>query len=308
MKKVTKAGTGPSSQDAASAKAGREVPATGNGMLSPGAIDALADIAKRTNRLAHLQAERLKSSDGYQVIHPKTVAATVRQFSQAAEPDPARLMQDTLGLWANMGLLWQRTATRFFFNTPVEPVVSPDAQDKRFKSELWGENHANDYVKQFYLLMSRYVQASVDSVKGIDPLTHHKMKFYTRQFLNAVSPTNFVATNPVVLKETMDSRGENLIKGFRNLVEDLERGGGRLSLKMADLSAFRFGENIAISPGKVVFRTSSCSSSSTNPRPPRSIAGRCSSSRPGSTSSISSTSSPRTRSSSGAPSKVTRCS
>src|SRR5262245_64261937 len=69
-----------------------------------------------------------------------------------------------------------------------------------------------------------------------------------------MSPTNFAATNPVVLKATLESRGENLIKGLRNLVEDLERGGGRLSMKMSDLAAFRFGENIAISPGKVVFQ------------------------------------------------------
>jgi polyhydroxyalkanoate synthase len=254
MKKVKKPGGGPGSQDAASAQGGPVKAATADVMLSPGAIDALADIAKRTGRLARLQAERLQSSDGYQVIDPKTVSATVREFTRTAEPDPARLMQDTLKLWADMGLLWQRAATRFFFNAAVEPVVSPEAQDKRFKSELWAENHANDYVKQLYLLMARYVQASVDGVKGIDPHTHHKMKFYTRQFLNAVSPTNFVATNPVVLKEAVDSRGENLIKGYRNLVEDLERGGGRLSLKMADLSAFRFGENIAVSPGKVVFQ------------------------------------------------------
>jgi polyhydroxyalkanoate synthase subunit PhaC len=153
-----------------------------------------------------------------------------------------------------LGLLWQRTAARFLFNAPAEPVISPSPQDKRFKNELWVDNQLCDYTKQFYLLMSRYLEATVGSVKGVDPHAHHKQKFYTRQFLNALSPANFVATNPVVLKTTIDSRGENLIKGFRNLVEDLERGGGRLSLKMSDPSTFRFGENIAISPGKVVFQ------------------------------------------------------
>jgi polyhydroxyalkanoate synthase len=245
----------PDPPDPASAKAtptGRG--ATTDGILSADAVGALADIAERSKRLAETYAERLKTSDGYQVIDPRTVAATIQEFSQTAEADPARLVSDTFKLWADMGLLWQRTAARFLLQTPAEPVISPNPQDKRFKNELWIDNYLCDYIKQFYLLMSRYLQASADSVSGVDPHTQHKLKFYTRQFLNALSPTNFAATNPVVLRETIESRGENLIKGLRNFVEDLERGGGRLSLKMSDLSAFRFGENIATTPGKVIFQ------------------------------------------------------
>jgi len=240
--------------DPAPAKAAPDNLAVADGMLSPSAIDALADIAKRTNRLARLRAERLKTDDGYQVIDPRTVAATFQEFAQTAQVDPARLVQEHLRLWTDMGLLWQQTAARFLFNAQVKPVISPSPKDKRFKSELWTDNYLCDYVKQFYLLMSRHIQASADSVTGVDPHTHHKLKFYTRQFINALSPTNFAATNPVVLKAAIESRGENLIKGLRNLIEDVERGGGRLSMKMSDLSAFRFGENIAISPGKVVFQ------------------------------------------------------
>jgi polyhydroxyalkanoate synthase len=253
MNKITEAGGGAKSRERASARAAQD-PAAADGMLSPGAIDALADIAKRSDRLARLQAEKLKAEDNYQVIDPRTVAAAFQEFWQTARVDPARLVQENLRLWADMGLLWQRTAARCLSNGPAEPVISPDPQDKRFKSEPWVDNYLYDHVKQFYLLMARHVQASVDSVTGADPHTHHKLKFYTRQFLNAVAPTNFVATNPVALRAAVDSRGENLIKGLRNLIEDLERGGGRLSLKMSDLSAFRFGENIAISPGKVVFQ------------------------------------------------------
>jgi poly[(R)-3-hydroxyalkanoate] polymerase subunit PhaC len=224
------------------------------GMLSDRSIDALADIVKRTNQLGRLHAEKLKSADGYQVIDPKTVTSTFQEFMRTAQVDPARLVSEQFKLWADMGLLWQRTAARYLFNIPAEPVITPAPGDKRFKSELWVESSFFDYIKQFYLLMSRYVQASVDDVTGVDSHTHHKQQFYTRQFLSALSPANFAASNPVVVKETLESRGENLIKGFRNFIEDLERGGGRLSLKMTDLSAFRFGENIASSPGKVVFQ------------------------------------------------------
>ena len=251
MNKPTKPVAGPNSRGRDATKAAQnDVTA----MLSPGAIDALADIAKRTTQLIRLRAERLKGDDGYQVIDPRTVATTFQEFVQTAQADSAQLVKEQFKLWTDMTLLWQKTASRFLFNAPVEPVISPSPQDKRFKSELWVENCFFDYMKQCYLLMSRYVQASVHSVRGVDPHTQHKAEFYTRQFLNALSPTNFAATNPAVLKTTIASRGENLIKGIRNLIEDIERGGGRLSLKMSDLSAFQFGKNIAISPGKVIFQ------------------------------------------------------
>ena len=154
-----------------------------------------------------------------------------------------------------MALLWQRTAARILFNTPAEPVIAPAKQDKRFKNELWADNpvlrlHEAILPSDVALFSSRRSTASKASIRT--PTS--KTKFYTRQFVNALSPTNFAATNPVVLKATVETEGENLINGLRNLVEDLERGGGRLSLKMSDPAAFRFGENIAISPGKVVFQ------------------------------------------------------
>src|SRR5215468_8051406 len=254
MNKPTKPAAEPNPRERGVAKATKNGLTKLDGMLSPSAIDALADIAKRTTQLVRLHAERLKSDDGYQVVDPRTVAATFQEFFQTAQADPAQLVKEQFRLWTDMTLLWQKTATRFLFNTPVEPVIAPGPQDKRFKSEFWIENCFFDYLKQYYLLTSRYVQASVRSVKGLDPHTQHKAEFYTRQFLNALSPTNFAATNPVVLKTTIAARGENLIKGLRNLAEDIERGGGRLSLKMSDLSAFHFGKNIAISPGKVVFQ------------------------------------------------------
>jgi polyhydroxyalkanoate synthase subunit PhaC len=218
------------------------------------AIDTLADIAKRSTNLFRIYAEQLKSDDGYQVIDPKTVASTFQEFFQKAAVDPASIVNQQCELWTDLGLLWQRTATRILSNTPVEPVIEPAKQDKRFKNELWVQNPFFDHVKQSYLLWARFVESSVHAIKGNDPHTQHKTEFYTRQFVSALSPTNFVMTNPTVLSATIEARGENLLKGFRNLVEDIERGGGRLSLKMSDTEAFRFGENIANTPGKVVFQ------------------------------------------------------
>jgi polyhydroxyalkanoate synthase subunit PhaC len=221
---------------------------------TPEAAAALADIAQRSTRLLQIYAERLQQEDGYQVIDPRTVAAAFQEFVRQAAADPAPIIKEQLALWTDLAQLWQRTASRIWSNAPATPVIAPAPQDKRFKSELWAENPFFDHVKQNYLLWSRFLQASVAGVQGVDPHTHRKMQFYTRQFVNALSPANFVATNPVVLKTTVESKGENLINGLRNLVEDLEQGDGRLNLKMANLGAFRFGENIASSPGKVVFQ------------------------------------------------------
>ena len=223
-------------------------------MFAAAAIDILADIAKHSTNLFRIYAERLKSDDGYQVMDPRTVASTFQEFFRKADLDPGSIVQQQYELWSDLGLLWQRTATRILSNTPAEPVIEPAKQDKRFRHELWVQNPFFDHAKQWYLLWSRFFQSSVHTIKGIDPHTQHKTEFYTRQFVSALSPTNFVMTNPTVLNATIEARGENLLRGFRNLVEDLERGGGRLSLKMSDVEAFRFGENIANTPGKVVFQ------------------------------------------------------
>jgi polyhydroxyalkanoate synthase len=219
-----------------------------------GAVDILNDITNRSSNLFHLYAEKLKSDDGYQVIDSRTVNATFQDFVQKALADPTPVIKEQFAFWTDSALLWRRTAMRTIFNMPAEPVIAPAKQDKRFKNEAWTENWFFDYVKQNYLLLSRCLEASVGGIKGVDPHTHHKAQFYTRQFINALSPTNFVLTNPAVLNTTFETRGENLLNGLRNLVEDLERGGGRLSLKMSDLAAFKFGENIANTPGKVVFQ------------------------------------------------------
>ena len=218
------------------------------------AAETLKEILERSQELGQVYAERLQSDDGYQVIDQRTVTSTFQELLQKAAANPAPLIKEQLALWSDLTLLWQNTARRILFNAPVDPVIEPSRQDKRFKSEPWTENPWFDYLKQHYLLMSRFFQSSVSNVTGVDPHTHHKAQFYTRQYVNALSPANFAVTNPVVIDTTLEKRGENLIKGLRNLVADLQRGGGRLNLTMTDPSAFKFGQNIASSPGRVVFQ------------------------------------------------------
>src|SRR6185437_5744072 len=221
------------------------------GMLSERAVDALAGITTRLTRVIPLLAERTRNDDGYQVIDQRTVINTFLAVWDKAGNYPQHLAAENIRLWSDLALLSQRTLMRFWLNTPAEPVIAPDPQDKRFKAEDWTENPAADCLKQAYLLFSRYCLSLIDGVKDLDPHTALKAKFYTRQFISALSPTNTVLTNPVVLRQTMTLRAENLLCGFKNFLEDLERGEGRLSLKMSDSKGLRFGDSLASSPGKI---------------------------------------------------------
>ncbi len=111
--------------------------------------------------------------------------------------------------------------------------------------ELW---------KDSYLVAAKSILSAVREVKGMDDVTARKVDFYTRQFVDALSPSNFVTTDPEVLTATLKSGGQNLLRGLENLLADLERGNGRLAITMTDLKAFRPGENIATTPGKIVYQ------------------------------------------------------
>ena len=167
--------------------------------------------------------------------------------------NPAKLVQAQLSLWSDYMSLWQST-TRKMLGETVEPVVKPSAEDRRFKDSLWDENYVFDFIKQSYLLSARWMQSTVRDVEGLDDKTAKKVDFYTRQFVDAMAPSNFLMTNPEVLRATIESGGENLVKGLDNLLKDLERGKGKLAIKMTDMEAFEVGKNIATTPGKVVFQ------------------------------------------------------
>src|SRR5207237_3223058 len=140
--------------------------------------------------------------------------------------------------------LWQRTAQRLLGGA-AEPMIEPPAGDRRFRDKAWTDNTLFDFIKQSYLLTARWLQGIVKDVEGIDERTARKVNFYTRQFVDAIAPSNFVLANPEVLRATIESRGENLLNGLKNLLADLERGKGRLAIKMSDMQAFRIGETIA---------------------------------------------------------------
>jgi polyhydroxyalkanoate synthase len=214
---------------------------------------AMANIAERSQRIVTDFLVRQAGDGSLGSFDPLNIGSAFLQMTATLMADPARLMEAQMNLWRDYMQLWQSTARRLM-GDPATPVVQPDKADRRFKDEVWQENEVFDFIKQSYLLSARWIQGIVGGVQGLDEHTARKVDFYTRQFVDAMAPSNFVLTNPEVLRATAETGGENLIKGLNNLLDDLERGKGKLSIKMTDLAAFKVGENIATTPGKVVFQ------------------------------------------------------
>jgi polyhydroxyalkanoate synthase len=186
----------------------------------------------------------------------EAIADTVKAIGQVAEywlSDPARSTALQTRLGRSYLDLWASAAKRLN-GEPAEPVVAPDPKDKRFADPEWSQNQFFDFLKQAYLLTTNWAEFLVKNAEGIDEHTRHKAEFYVRQIANAFSPSNFVFTNPEILRETLSSNAENLVRGMAMLSEDIEAGHGNLKIRQTDPSQFEVGRNLALTPGKVVFQ------------------------------------------------------
>ena len=213
---------------------------------------SMADIAERSQRLVTEWLNR--QSLELPQIDPMNVGHAFMEMTTQLMRDPAKLVQAQIGFWQDYMTLWQNTTRRMLGMQTEKPVIEADPKDRRFKDEAWKENEVFDFIKQSYLLSARYVQDVVSHVDGLTPKTAQKVDFYSRQFVDAMSPSNFLLTNPEVLRKTAETGGENLLRGLNNLLGDLERGRGKLTIKMTDTDAFEVGEDIGVSPGQVVFQ------------------------------------------------------
>ena len=130
----------------------------------------------------------------------------------------------------------------------------PEPRDKRFADPEWSSNQFFDFVKQAYLLTVQWANRLVRDAEGLDPHTRHKAEFYLRQIVNAIAPSNFVLTNPELLRETIASKAENLARGMNMLAEDIRAGEGHLRIRQSDPKNFEVGRTLASTPGKVIFQ------------------------------------------------------
>ena len=169
--------------------------------------------------------------------------------------DPARMVEAQMQLWQDYQRLWMGTTARLLHQAPAEaPVIEPAPDDQRFRDAQWSENPVFDYIKQAYLLNAAWAKRMVESIEGLDDDTARKVDFFSRQVVDAMSPANFALTNPAVIRETAERRGENLREGFENLAAVLAKGQGPLAVEHVPPGAFELGTDIATTPGEVVFR------------------------------------------------------
>lgn len=214
----------------------------------------MADVAERGQRLV-TEFLRRQAEDGTAPPGPDplNIGTAFLEMTARLMANPARLMQAQIGFWQDYLTLWQNTARRMM-GDKAPAVIEEAKTDRRFKDDAWRENEVFDFIRQSYLLSARFFTNVVQTTEGLEPKTAQKVDFYTRQFVDAMSPSNFLLTNPEVLRRTAETGGENLLKGLSNLLADLERGKGQLRIRMTDETKFKVGENIAVTPGKVIYR------------------------------------------------------
>ena len=184
----------------------------------------------------------------------------VRTFGKIGEywtSDPQRAMDAQTRLWGRYMDLWGSSVRKMMGEKEAD-IEPPARSDRRFKDPEWEDNQFFDFVKQLYLITNHWAHDMVDEAEEVDDHTRHKANFYLDQIANALSPSNFVMTNPELLRETMENDGENLVRGMKMLAEDIKAGGGDLLIRQSDTTPFELGKNIAVTPGKVVAQSDVC--------------------------------------------------
>jgi polyhydroxyalkanoate synthase len=216
--------------------------------------DELAkNLAQLTELSQRVTSELMKRQAAREAPDPLNISQAFVEATAQWLTDPTKAMAAQIQLWQNYVTLWQNVMARAV-DTSKEPVVRPAAGDRRFRDPEWDANPIFDFIKQAYLLAAQSLQKQMREIEGLDAQTAQKVEFYTRQFVDAMSPSNFILTNPEVLRATIDSKGENLVRGMQNLLADLDRNQGELIAKMTDLDAFEVGRNVGVTPGKVIFQ------------------------------------------------------
>jgi polyhydroxyalkanoate synthase len=216
------------------------------------------NIARAMESSGQALAAYLKPREGGEAKDkpPNEIGELIKTFSAVAEywmSDKDRAADLQLKLGKAYLDLWG-SAVRRMAGEDVKPAIEANPRDKRFQDPEWKSNQFFDFVKQLYLLTTQWAQDLVQNADGLDPHTRKKAEFYVQQISNAIAPSNFVLTNPEVLRETLASNGDNLVRGMKMLAEDIEAGRGTLRIRQSDPSNLAVGVNMATTPGKVIYQ------------------------------------------------------
>jgi polyhydroxyalkanoate synthase len=167
--------------------------------------------------------------------------------------NPAKLIEHQVSYWGDT-LKHYAAAQHALMQGTFAAPEDPGPPDRRFANPLWNTHPYFNFVKQQYLINAKAIEEAVAEVDGLDPKERHRLAYFSRQIVDMMSPTNFLATNPDALERAVETEGQSLVLGLENLVADLERNNGELIVTLADPAAFKVGTNIATTPGEVVYR------------------------------------------------------
>lgn len=216
--------------------------------------ERLGRMMERSSHLWASSLDRSVDSAGKKLKpDPLNAMPAMNKVAQDYWEHPSKMYEAAAEYWTEQTELWTRM-TRKAMGMEVEPLIEPARGDKRFKADDWQQNPFFDYIKQSYLLTGRWLAEHMSDAENLTPQERKKVSLLTRNFIDALSPSNFAATNPEVLRTTMDQDGENLTRGLENLLRDLDRGHGNLLIRQTDMDAFEVGRNMALSPGSVIYQ------------------------------------------------------
>jgi len=219
------------------------------------AAENFAKLVDRGRRVMSAAMSAPDASDNQSELAVNVADAT-KTIGRVAEywlAQPEKSAKAQAQLYNGLADIWTQTLRRFS-GEETAPVVPQDPSDKRFSAPEWSANPFFDFLRQSYMHTTHWASDMVERAEGIDPQTRARAAFYTRLISSAASPSNFVATNPELLRATLAARGANLVRGLEMLAEDLSAGGGTLKIRQTDQTKFELGVDMATTPGKVVFR------------------------------------------------------
>ncbi|ARU57323.1 poly(3-hydroxyalkanoate) synthetase [Oleiphilus messinensis] len=217
-------------------------------------MDQMDQISQQYRKAFEEVATKADHIDDSQIAAVFEMLGTYRDICEQMALHPFKVASKETQMVRKQFSLLKNTAMRAVGRS-VSPVAVPDGADRRFSDQEWSDNILFDYLKQAYLINANTLLEMVSELEGTQAHTRDQFVFYTRQLVNALSPSNFALTNPEVLRKTFSSKGKNLVEGVKNFWDDFKSSPQVLNISMTDFSAFRVGQNVATTPGKVVYQT-----------------------------------------------------
>jgi polyhydroxyalkanoate synthase len=213
----------------------------------------MARVEALTERLTQALAHRTPPRPSLQAPDPDIFLHAVTAYWTEMAKNPSKALEQQLEFWGK-SLKHHLDAQKALQTGKLKAPEDPTPDDRRFSNPLWKSHPYFNYIKQQYLIASESMREAIDGLDTIEDREKRRLQYFTSQLVDMMAPTNFLATNPDALMKAVETEGESLVRGLENLVRDVEANKGEVQVTLADKEAFKLGQNLATTPGKVVYR------------------------------------------------------